>query len=321
MKAVIVTHPGGPEVLTYTTVPTPAIKPGWTRLKVAGFGINHSEIFTRAGESPSVKFPRILGIEAVGTIDATSAPDQFTVGQTVVTLMGEMGRAFDGSYAEYVLVPNTQVYPITTKLAWTDMAAVPETYYTAFGIFKSLQLQANDRVLIRAVTSGVGIAVLKLIQALPFTVTVTGTTRSAKKTAALQELGLDQVLITTDATQLPAATGEFDKIVDLIGPAATTDSFKHLAEFGILNSTGQLGGQWTLPDFDPITVIPNNRYLTGFYSGDVDGQLIQQLFDYIAEHHVDVTPTKVFTLAETPQAHEYLAQATGFGKVVVRVNA
>jgi NADPH:quinone reductase-like Zn-dependent oxidoreductase len=75
MKAVIVKHPGGPEVLEYTEVPTPAVKPGWTRVKVRGFGINHSEIFTREGKSPSVQFPRILGIEAVGTVDATSAPE------------------------------------------------------------------------------------------------------------------------------------------------------------------------------------------------------------------------------------------------------
>ncbi len=242
MKAVIVKHPGGPEVLEYTEVPTPAVKPGWTRVKVRGFGINHSEIFTREGKSPSVQFPRILGIEAVGTVDATSAPERFTPGQKVVSLMGEMGRAYDGSYAEYVLLPNEQVYPVATDLDWARLAAVPETFYTAFGIYQSLRLQVGDRVLIRAATSGVGIAILKLMKASGLDLTVTGTTRSDRKDAELRAMGIDVIVHTPDATCLPDDAGEFDKIVDLIGPAAVRNSLTHTAEWGVVSSTGQLGG-------------------------------------------------------------------------------
>ncbi|MFC6206917.1 alcohol dehydrogenase catalytic domain-containing protein [Levilactobacillus tongjiangensis] len=317
MHAVVVNRPGGPEVLEYTEVPTPAVRPGWTRVKVRGFGINHSEIFTREGKSPSVQFPRILGIEVVGTVDETSAPDQFHLGQTVVSLMGEMGRAFDGSYAEYVLLPNDQVYPIKTKLDWAQLAAVPETFYTAFGIYQSLRLQAGDRVLIRAATSGVGVAVLKLMNASGLNLSVTGTSRSTRKDSALKQLGIDQVLHTPDANVLPAGAGEFDKIVDLMGPSAVRDSLQHTAEWGIVSATGELGGVWTLDGFDPIMDIPNNRYLTGFYSGHVDAARIQSLFDFIAEHQVDVTPEHVFTLAETRAAHAYLATSDGLGKVVV----
>ena len=82
MKAVVVYEAGGAEQLVYTDVPRPTIKDGRSLVKVRGFGINHSERFTRQGLSPSVKFPRVLGIERV------------------VSIMGEMGRAFDGSYAE-----------------------------------------------------------------------------------------------------------------------------------------------------------------------------------------------------------------------------
>ncbi|KRL84482.1 oxidoreductase [Lacticaseibacillus pantheris DSM 15945 = JCM 12539 = NBRC 106106] len=317
MKAVIVKHPGGPEVLEYTEVPMPIVRPGWTRVKVHGFGINHSEIFTREGKSPSVKFPRILGIEVVGTVDATSAPERFTVGQTVVSLMGEMGRAYDGSYADYVLLPNAQVYPVTTELDWEQLAAIPETFYTAFGIYQSLRLQAGDHVLIRAATSGVGVAILKLMKASGIDLTITGTTRSDRKDDALKALGIDTILHTPDATHLPDDAGEFDKIVDMIGPAAVRDSLAHAAEWGVVSSTGQLGGVWALDEFDPIMDIPNNRYLTGFYSGDVDAQRVQDLFDFIAKHHVDVTPEKIFTLAQTREAHEYLATAAGLGKVVV----
>jgi oxidoreductase len=75
MKAVLVKEAGGSEVLQVVEVPKPTVKEGWTLVKVQGFGINHSEIFTRQGLSPSVQFPRILGIECVGLIEETNCPD------------------------------------------------------------------------------------------------------------------------------------------------------------------------------------------------------------------------------------------------------
>ena len=68
MKAIVIYEAGGPEKLIYTDVPTPETKPGWSLVRVIGRGVNHSEIFTREGQSPSVSFPRILGIECVGVI-------------------------------------------------------------------------------------------------------------------------------------------------------------------------------------------------------------------------------------------------------------
>ena len=156
MKAVLVKEAGGPEVLQVVEVPKPTVKEGWTLVKVQGFGINHSEIFTRQGLSPSVQFPRILGIECVGLVEETNRPD-LQVGQQVISIMGEMGRAFDGGYAEYVLLPDEQVYPVRTELDLESLIALPETYYTAFGSYLNLKIEEGDRVLVRAATSGVGI--------------------------------------------------------------------------------------------------------------------------------------------------------------------
>ena len=133
-------------------------------VKIKGFGINRSEIFTREGHSPSVKFPRILGIECVGEIEETTSSN-LKKGQKIVSIMGEMGRAFDGSYAEYVLLPNEQVYPVNTSLTWEELATVPETYYTALGSMGNLQIKETDNILVRAGSSGVGIAFLKLVKA------------------------------------------------------------------------------------------------------------------------------------------------------------
>lgn len=317
MKAYVVNQPGGPEVLELTEVPIPMLKDGWTRIKVKGFGINHSEIFTREGKSPSVKFPRILGIEVVGEVDVTSDEKKFRPGQKIVSIMGEMGRAFNGSYAEYVLLPNEQIYPIDSNLPIEKLAAIPETYYTAYGIFKSLQLKSNDKVLIRAATSGVGIADLQLIKAFDKTIKVTGTTRSFEKRQSLLKRGFDEVIVAPSSVKLPKNTESFDKIIDLIGPLSVPDTLQHLNEYGIISATGELGGTWTLDTFDPIMDIPNNRYLTGFYSGDVSTSAIQELFDFIKKNHVEVEPSKIFNFSQVVQAHRYLDTQRGTGKIVV----
>ncbi|KRM11900.1 zinc-binding dehydrogenase [Paucilactobacillus suebicus] len=314
MKAIVVSHPGGPEVLEYREVPTPTVKEGWTLMKVHGFGINHSEIFTRRGDSPSVHFPRILGIEAVGEVAETSAPSLFHQGQKIISIMGEMGRDFDGGYAEYALLPNTQIYPVTTNLSWEELAAVPETYQTAYGIVTALQLKKDDKVLIRAATSGVGQACLKLIKAIEPASFVTGTTRSDKKRHQLIDAGFDDALV---ANEVLPGDRKFDKIVELVGPATLRDSLKHVAPFGIVNMTGELGDKWTVDDFDPVYDVPNYAYLTGFQSGLTSTEELQEMIDLIEKNHIDVKPEKVFKLAETAKAHEYLEGQQSFGKVVV----
>lgn len=315
MKAVVVDHAGGPEVLKYTEVPTPQIKPGWSLVQIKGFGINHSEIFTRKGLSPSVQFPRILGIECVGIISQTTEPAKLPVGQKVISIMGEMGRDFDGSYAEYVLLPNDQIYPVQTDLDWTTLATLPETYYTAFGSLLNLQVQADDRVLVRGATSGVGTAFLNLLKAQFPHLWVSGTTRSKDKAAWLVKQGYDEVII--DRAGHLLTTQSFDKVLELIGPATVKDTFKHVREGGIVCSTGELGNQWYLEKFDPIMDIAPNGYLTSFYSGNVDQQKLNHLLSYIEKYHVTVKPAKIYSLAEVAQAHEYLESHHAFGKVIV----
>lgn len=314
MQAVVVRHAGGPEVLEVVEVPKPTVRPGWTLIQVKGRGVNHSEVFTREGKSPSVKFPRILGIEAVGLVVDTTDSQRLPVGQVVMTFMGEMGRAYDGSYAEYVLVPNDQLMPVTTSLSWENLAAVPETYYTAYGALLGLNLAAGQRLLIRGGTSGVGVAAVKLAHAMA-DVTVIATTRNLASEQQLKLAGYDDVIQEQDGRLL--TDKKFDRILDLIGPATVPDSLQHMNLGGIVSSTGQLGGQWTLDDFDPIMAIPNGVYLTSFYSGDVDKQRVQELLQLITTRQIDVRPVKTYPLSEMRAAHEFLASQQGFGKVVV----
>ena len=315
MNAVVIYEAGGPEKLVFTEVPIPEVKPGWSLVRIIGRGVNHSEIFTRNGQSPSVSFPRILGIECAGVIAESTDPARLPEGAKVISIMGEMGRAFDGGYAEYALLPNHQIYPVTTDLPWETLAALPETYYTAYGSMKNLRIREGSRILVRGGTSGVGIAFVRLVKSGFKDVQVTGTTRNMRKAGSLLEEGFDLVVEDRDQALL---TGEkYDRIFDLIGPAALRDTFAHTAEGGIICVTGLLGGKWTLDDFDLLEDLPANGYLTAFHSGNVTEKSLQEMLDFVEANKVDCRPEKVFMLPEMAKAHEYLGSSRSFGKVVV----
>ena len=315
MKAIVIREPGGPEKLLYEDVPTPDVKPGWSLVKVKGLGINHSEIYTRKGESPTVKFPRILGIECVGIVEKSTDEEKLPVGQKVVSIMGGMGRAFNGSYAEYALLPNKQIYPVDTDLSWPELAAVPETFFTAYGSFKNLHINSKDKVFVRGATSGVGVAFAKLVKGKFPNIYLAGSSRKLDRADRLKEVGFDEVIVDRD-NELQTDE-KFTKILDLIGPSAMRDTFRHLASGGIICATGILGNQWTLPDFDPIGELAPNSYLTSFQSGNVSASLLNEMLQFIVDHNIDIKPEKVFDLQHVPDAHRYLESGHSFGKVVI----
>src|SRR5271156_2066028 len=105
MQAVVVHEPGGPEVLKLEERPIPDPSSGWVLIRVRAFGLNRSELITRAGGSgDAVRFPRVLGIECAGEVVEAPGSD-LRRGERVIAAMGGMGRDFDGGYAQYTLVP------------------------------------------------------------------------------------------------------------------------------------------------------------------------------------------------------------------------
>lgn len=315
MKAVVIEHAGGPEVLELKEVPTPKVKPGWTLVKVKGFGINHSEIYTRKGESPDVKFPRILGIECVGEVADTSDPDNLPVGQKVASIMGGMGRDFDGGYAEYALLPNAQIYSVTTNLSWAELAAVPETFFTAYGSLLNTHVADADSLLIRAATSGVGVAAIKLAKAMKPGIKVSGSTRNEAKFDLLRSAGCDDPIL--DLNDKLQTDQKFDAVLELIGTKTTVDSLQHLNAGGYCCITGGLGDEWTIKDFSPFA-IPSGANLTNFGSGlAASPAAFNDMLKVIEDNHIDVKPTKTFDLAHTGDAQAALETSDSFGKVVV----
>lgn len=319
MKAVVLEKPCTAQELAISEVPIPKVKPGWVLVKVKAFGINRSEIFTRQGDSPSVKLPRVIGIECVGEI-VDPSDSSFQKGQRMVSLMGGLGREFDGSYAEYALIPSNQVYPISNEVDWVKLAAIPEMYYTAYAsLFDVLMLKSQDTLLIRGGTSSVGLAALQLAKSIG--TTVISTSRNRTKLELLKQQGADYVLVDNENIQSqlqPIFPQGVNKILELVGTVTLKNSLGMLAEQGILCMTGILGGEWVVENFEPMVDIPSGTYFTQFDSGvNFKEKVLSDLFRHIHQFEIEVPIARVFTLDEISQAHVLMESNTANGKIVV----
>ncbi len=262
MKAVLLTGPTPADQVELTECPVPEVKPGWVLVKVKAFGMNHSEQILRLGEIREgyIQKPVIPGIECVGEI-ADASDTGFQKGQRVAALMGGMGRSFNGSYGEYALLPASHVFVVSSDLPWNRLAAVPETYFTAWGsLFEGLDLKPEDTLLVRGGTCALGYAAVQLAKALGCTVIATA--RRESRLPLLKEA--DRAWLDTGklAGSLPGVT----KALELVGPRTLYDTLRCVERGGIVCSTGVLGGVFSLNGFDPIRFIPNGVYLTGFHS-------------------------------------------------------
>lgn len=319
MKAVVLEKPCTASELAVQEVPIPKVKPGWVLVKIKAFGINRSEIFTRQGDSPSVKLPRIIGIECAGEIEDPS-DSSFQKGQRIVSLMGGLGREFDGSYAEYVLIPSSQVYPIDNDMEWVKLAAIPEMYYTAYAsLFDILRVTKGETLLIRGSTSSVGLAALQLAKSVG--ATVISTTRNKENLEFIKHYGADFVLLDDGSLSdqlFSLFPNGVNKVLELVGTVTVKHSLKLLAEHGTLCMTGILGGEWVLDNFEPMMDIPSGTYFTQFDSGvNFKVKLLVELFEHIEQHKINVPIAKVFPLDEIDQAHLLMESNKAYGKIVV----
>ena len=271
MRAAVCVRAGGPEVLEIREVPVPAVREGWSLVRVKGAGLNRSELRTRQGHSPNVTFPRVLGIECVGTVAASTDPS-LPEGTTVAAVMGEMGREFDGGYAEYALLPNSLLMPVTTTLPWDVLAALPETYLTAQGALDALGSAGEGRLLIRGGTSSVGMAAASI--AAGHGVEIAATTRRPDKVDALTAAGVDHALLDTGGSLAASVHAIWpegpDHVLDLVGASTAVDSLQLVRRGGTVCVAGSLSG-WLIPNFEPIAMIPSGTKLTAFHSDNLKG--------------------------------------------------
>jgi len=323
MRAAVCVRAGGPEVLEIRELPVPAVREGWSLVQVKAAGLNRSELRTRQGHSPNVTFPRVLGIECVGIV-ADSTDPGLPDGTTVAAVMGEMGREFDGGYAEYALLPNALLMPVTTTLPWEVLAALPETYLTAQGSLDTLGVlpRGQGRLLIRGGTSSVGMAAASIASG--HGIETAATTRRQGKVDALTAAGVDHVLV-DDGGSLAAGVHAVwpegpDHVLDLVGASTLVDSLHLVRRGGTVCMAGSLSG-WTMPDFEPIAMIPSGTRLTAFHSDNVKGSagatllqhVVREVEDGVYRPNVD----RVFGLDDIVAAHQYIENNQATGKLVV----
>lgn len=319
MKAIEIYRSCNADDLEVTEIAKPKIKENHVVVKVQAFGLNHSEVLFRKYEVANdiFKKPVVPGIECVGTIEE-SLTDDFKKGDTVIALMGGMGRSFNGSYEEYALLPIKNVFKIDTKLDWIKLASIPETFYTAYGsLFICLDLKKEDTLLVRGGTSALGIASIQMAKALGCC--VIATTTDDDKSEFLDYLGVDSIIV--DHNDFKDQMDEkVDKILELVGPRTALESMKYLKYHGICCSTGILGGQVSFQNFDPIKNIPNGRYLTGFYSNNPTREEIDDMFKFLNDYNINPYIGKVYTLEEVKLFQSDLEYGKTNGKGVVAVS-
>lgn len=317
MKAVVLSVPTNAVDLVLTERDIPTVKPGWVLVRIHAFGLNHSEQVLRLSEikAPYIHKPIIPGIECAGEIaDASDSP--FHVGDKVVALMGGMGRSFDGSYAEYALLPAHHVFAVDTNMPWTQLAAVPETYFTAWGsLFESLRLMPEDTLLIRGGTCALGYAAIQLAKALGCN--AVATTHRENKLTMLRECGADGAIL--DQGEIRGRISGITKALELVGAMTLRDTLRCMEPGGIVCHTGVLGGQYILDGFDPIKEIPNGVYLTGFYSNTPTQKRIDDLFAFLHTHRLAPRIDQVFDFERIAEACNAMDMGKTNGKIVISV--
>lgn len=318
MRAVVLTKACTAQEMTITNIPVPDVRQGWVLVKIHAVGLNHSEALMRMYEIDRdyIQKPIVPGIECVGEIADASDTD-LKKGQTVVALMGGMGRSFNGSYAEYALLPRKNVFVVERgDLTWEQLAAVPETFFTAWGsLHECLLLTTGDTLMVRGATSTVGMAAIQLGKAIG--AKIIATARREESFKRLKSIGADDCIIDDGNISQQTLPVRPNKILELVGPKTMHDSFLTVSRPGYICNTGDLGGIFSIHNFDPIKDIPNGVFLSGFFSNYPTQDIIDDIFHLIREHNIKPIYAKTFIFDDIAQAHELLEKGGAGGKIIL----
>jgi NADPH2:quinone reductase len=329
MRAVIITRPGGPEVLELRDVPRPAPARGEVLVRVAATALNRADILQREGRYPAPPGAPadVPGLEFAGEVAGLGAgAARWRAGDRVFGLAG------GGAYAEFVAVHEDTLARVPPGMDLAAAAGVPEAFITAQDALRQAELRAGDTVLIHAVASGVGLAAVQLVRAMggvPF-----GTARHAAKLDAARALGMEGGAVMRDglAELAPAVTQwtggrGVNVVLDLLGGPYTAASVGVMAPRGRLMLLGTLAGART--DLPLGTVLRGRLTLRGTV---LRSRALEERIAVTRAFERDVVPLleqgtvrpaidAEFPLADVRAAHERMASNAGAGKIVLRVRA
>ncbi len=347
MNAVVLTGYGGLEKLVYTQVPKPTPQKGEVLIKVGACSINNADLNTRTGwyaadegfqeilqdtklnegrkatwNQTGIKFPRIQGADLVGeAIDIGEDVKQEILNKRVIVdpwirngksyaKYEYVGSEIDGGFAEYVVVPATNVYAINSDLSDVELATIPCAYSTAENLLTKGKVSAEDIVLITGASGGVGSAAIQLSKIRGATViAIVG----ANKEHLAKELGADIVYLRDEQLASNLENHQITISVDVVGGEYFKIVFKALVIGGRYVTSGAIAGP--LVELDLRDLIYKDVEMRG--ANRVESVVFQNLLGYIEKGLLKPPVAKVFPLSEIREAQKFFQTKSFFGKVVI----
>ena len=322
-QAVRIVGAGGPEVLTIAEVEAPVAGASEVQIEIAAAGLNRADCLQRRGfyPAPEGTVADIPGLEFAGTIrELGPGASTWSVGDWV------MGICAGGAMSTRLVAHQDTLVPIPEGMSFTDAAAIPEVFMTAFDALEQGGLRAGQRVLVHAVGSGVGTAALQLIARAK--ATAIGTSRSEGKLARAQSMGLPHAILVKEqcfAKELKTlCDGQgADIILDFVGAAYLSENLKALATQGTLVVIGLLGGvSAELPL--GLLLAKRARIIGTVLRSRSLGEKIAltqafhtQVLPALASGELVPVVDRVMPMADIAEAHRYLESNQSFGKIVM----
>jgi zinc-binding alcohol dehydrogenase/oxidoreductase len=328
VKAVRIHEDGGPDVLVLEDVPDPVAGDGEVLIRLRASALNHLDVWIRQG-LPSVPKPRILGADGAGVVEAVGAGvTGFDQGAPVVINPGleapdgaihVIGEHGDGTNAELIAVPATNVYPIPDGLSFEEAAAFPLVFETAYRMLVTrARLQEGEWVLLWGIGSGVSTAGLAIARALGARTIVTSS--SDAKLERARDLGADITVNHADedvkaAVKEATAGHGADVIVDHVGEATWRTSLEVAARAGRIAVCGATSGP------NPPAALHRVwwKQLTILGSSMGSKADFEAVYELVASGRARPVVDEVFPLGEIRRAHERLEAGEQLGKVVLRI--
>ena len=313
MKAIRIHEDGGPEVLRYEDVPDPEPGPGEVLVELRAASLNHLDLWVRKG-LPSVPKPRILGADGAGVRVDTGERVVINPGLEHGSTITVIGEHTDGTHAELIAVPETNVFPLDDGISFDVAAAFPLVYETAYRMLVTRAgLKEGEWVLIWGIGGGVATAAFELARALGAKTLVTS--GSEEKLARAAEWGADVAVPHAEAAAAAKELGGVDLVVETVGEATWKDSLGAVKPGGRIVVCGATSG--------PNPPAQLHRFwwkqLTVYGSTMGTREDFLGAYDLVRSGRVRVHVDSTFPLAEARAAHERLERGEQLGKVVLTI--
>jgi NADPH:quinone reductase-like Zn-dependent oxidoreductase len=317
MKAIRIHEDGGPEVLRYEDAPDPEPGPGEVLIQLRAASLNRLDLWVRAG-LPSVPKPRILGADGVG-LDPEGRRVVINPGIEHGDRISVVGEHMDGTHAELVAVPESNVYPIPDELSFEEAAAFPLVFETAYRMLVTRAgLREGEWVLVWGAGSGIGTAAIVLARALG--ARVVATSSSDAKVELARGLGAEAVVNHKTGDVLEAvreATGGAgaDVVVEHVGEATWQTSLQAVRAHGRIAVCGATSGP------NPKAALHRVWWKQLTILGSTMGtkQDFEGAFELVKSGKAKPVVDSVYPLAEARAAHERMEAGEHFGKVVLAI--